>query len=378
MSKRGNNEGSIYKREDGRWVGQINLGYLNGKRRRKYVYGATRGEVAAELKTILAKQQEGLPVQIGRQTMEQFLTHWLDSVVDVTLAPKTAESYRDICKRHLIPSLGRHQLAKLEPQHVQELLQEKSAANLSPRTVAYIRAVLRIALNRALRWGQVARNVAALVDPPRQQRYQAKPFTPDEARTFLVAVRGDRLEALYTAALALGLRLGEALGLRWEDVDLDKRNLVVRRSLQRVNGTLILKEPKTTRSQRVVVLPQATVTAFRAHRIRQLEERLACAERWTESGLVFTSSIGTPMEPANATHRFRSIVRSAGLPETRFHDLRHCCASLLAAQGVPARTVMEVLGHSQLSTTMDLYTHLFEDAKQDAADRMDAILAASQ
>jgi integrase len=192
---------------------------------------------------------------------------------------------------------------------------------------------------------------------------------------FLAAAEGDRLEALYRVALALGLRLGEALGLKWEYVDLDAGTLRVRYALQRIDGTLQLKEPKTEHSRRTLSLPASLVAALRAHRDRQAFERAAVGSEWRESGLVFTNTLGGPLEPSNVLKAFKRILVRAGLPEQRFHDLRHAAASLLLAQGVPVRVVMDILGHTQMATTMDLYSHVMPAAHKDAADLMERILA---
>lgn len=375
--KRGPGEGSIYKRKkDGLWVASINLGYQGGKRKRKTFYANTRGEVQRKLNKALNDQETGLPVDVGRQTVSQFLNHWLKTAVEPALAPKTVSSYHDIVRLHIEPDLGCYQLRKLAPQHVQDLVDHKQEAGLSPRTVAYIRDVLRIALNRALKWGLVSRNVAALVDVPRRTKHEPQPFTPEEARAFLEAARSDRLEALYTVALALGLRKGEATGLRWEDIDLDNQTLHVRYALQRINGKLQLKEPKTEKSRRSIDIPDVCVTALRRHKVRQMEEQLAMGPEWNnELSLVFTTTVGTPLDPGKVTDRFKKLLVCAGLRKQRFHDLRHGCASLLGAQGVPPRMVMEILGHTQLATTMDLYSHVFPAAKREAADMMNAALS---
>lgn len=210
-SKRGQGEGSITQRADGLWEAKISLGYAAGadgktRRVRKSFYGRTRKEVADKLAKALRDHQEGLPVAVERQTVGQFLDRWLADVAKPSIRPKTYRSYSLIVRLHLAPALGRHQLAKLSPQHVQTMMNDKLAAGLSPRTVHHIRAVLRQALGQALKWGLVARNVATLVEPPKTQRHDIAFLSPDQARRFLDAVRGDRLEALYSVALALGLR----------------------------------------------------------------------------------------------------------------------------------------------------------------------------
>ncbi len=369
--RRGHGEGSIKRRPDGRWEARISL----PAGQRKSFYGQTRREVQDKLRAALRDVDAGLDLTAGRQTVGQFLDRWLTDVVAPTLAPKTVSSYRDVVRVHLKPALGHHQLAKLTPQHVQAMMTAKTAVGFSPRTVAYTRSILRIALNRALRWGLVQRNVAALTDAPRFVRTERHPLTPEQARALLSAAEGDRLEALYRVALALGLRLGEALGLSWADVDLDAGSLRVRFALQRIDGKLTLKTPKTEKSRRTLTMPASLASALREHRVRQLEERLIAGARWQDSGLVFTNTVGGPLEASNVLKAFKRQLIAAGLPEQRFHDLRHAAASLLLAQGVAPRVVMDILGHSQMATTMDLYSHVMPAAHQDAAARMDAILS---
>lgn len=373
-SRRGHGEGSIYQREsDGRWCATVTLGYRNGKRARKAIYGTTRKEVAEKLKVILRDQQQGLPVAVERQTVAQFLTRWLDDVVKPTTRPKTHASYAQLVRLYIAPALGRHQLATLEPQHVQALLNAKLQDGLSPRTVLHIRAVLRRALGQALKWGLVRRNVATLIDPPRAHRVEIRPLTPEQGRALLEAARGDRLEALYRVALSLGLRLGEALGLRWVDIDLEAGTLRVAQALQRVGGRLSFTEPKSAQSRRRLPLPEALARALTVHRARQRAERLRAGAAWHEHGLVFASTVGTPLEPRNVTRSFKALLTRAGLPDVRFHDLRHSCASLLAAQGHHPRLIMETLGHSQISLTMNTYAHVFPEAQRAAAATMDAL-----
>jgi integrase len=320
-----------------------------------------------------------MPVSDDRLTVEDFLTRWLEDVVRPTRQPGTYGNYRKDVRQHIVPAIGRRPLSKLTAVDVQRLLQLKVDAGLSPRTVQGIRATLRAALSRAVKWNIVPRNVAALVDPPRGERTERQPLTPEQARCLLDAAKGNRHEALYTVAVALGLRQGEALALRWSDVDLDGRALRVRRSLCRVTGEgLVFKEPKTKASRRTIDLPDATVAALRAHKVRQLEERLIAGGAWEDHDLVFPSRKGTPYDAGELREQFGKLLKRAGLPHQRFHDLRHCCASLLLAQGVPARVVMEILGHTQISTTMDLYSHVMPAARREAADLMDRALAVEQ
>lgn len=372
-TKRGNYEGSVYRRSDGRWVAAVSLG--DGKRVHRYA--KTRSEAAAKLAAVLKTAQDQLPIPPERGTVGQFLEYWLANTAKRTVRPSTFVSYEGLVRVHLVPELGKVPLIKLSPQHVERMINRKLATGLSPRRVEYARAVLRRALNDALRWGLIARNVATLVTPPRAQRYEIRPLDPDQARRFLDTVRADRLEALYSVALAVGLRQGEALGLRWDDVDLGGAVIHVRHALQRVDGKLQLVEPKTARSRRVVVLPATVVKALREHRVRQLAERLAAGSEWIDRDLVFCTPRGRPLDASNVTHAFQKHLARAGLPRQRFHDLRHACASLLLAQGVNPRVVMEVLGHSQITLTLNTYSHVLPSLSEEAARRMDAVLAAS-
>ena len=379
-SRRGHGEGSIYYRKDREcWCAMVDLSVEGSKRKRKAIFGKTRREVADKLKAVLHDQQQGLPVAVERQTLDQFITRWLSEVVAQRTRPKTHQSYSEIARLHIIPTLGKIQLSKLSPQDVQRLMNDKLAEGLSPRTVTYIRAVLRMALAQALKWGMVARNVATLVDPPKTEQAAITVLSPTQARTLLDAARGDRLEALYRVALSLGLRRGEALGLRWQDVDLERGILRVEVALQVMVGVApALVAPKTVNSRRTLPLPPMLVSALRAHRARQLEERLCAGTRWQDHDLVFSTSIGTPINPPNLVRTFHRLLERAGLPPMRFHDLRHSCATLLAAQGVPARVAMDILGHSDIRVTQNIYTHVFDDAKRQASDAMQRLFGTTE
>lgn len=372
--KRGQNEGSIFQRKDGRWCGIVSLGWENGRRKRKSFCGASAADVQDQLLKARSDHSRGLPVAIERQTVAHFLSHWLEHTIKPNARPRSYESFEIIVRRHIIPEVGNVRLEKLTPQQVQALMDRKLKSGLAPQTVVHIRTVLRTALNQALRWALIARNAAALVDPPRIPRSEIRPFGPYEARLFLEIAKGERFEALYVLALFSGLRRGEILGLRWSDVDLEKRSLRVNQALQRVGGELRAAETKTERSRRTLALPASLVTVLRAHRVRQLQERLAAGSSWRDSGLVFTSRIGTPVEPKNLHRDFVRVLKVAKVPRIRFHDLRHSGASLLLAQGVPLRMIMEQLGHSSISLTANTYAHVMPAAMQEVADKMESIL----
>jgi integrase len=402
-AKGANGNGGASKRADGSWQWRVTL----DDGRRIYGYGKTQVEAKRKCVDKAKQAAAGIDVKAARQSLGEFLDSWLVDVVKPQLAPKTYVSYRDTVRKHITPALGKIELGKLTPQHVQALLREKEREKrhsseqvealcqqfertgnpsserlaayrrdkeqepkLSPRTVAYIRTVLRIALTRAMKWNLVERNVAALADVPRQVRAERIPLTPEQAAAFLREAEGDRLEALYLVTAMLGLRLGEGLGLRWQDVELDTGTLRVRQAVQRVDGQLIIKEPKTAKSRRTLTLPAIAIESLRRHRDRQTFEANT-AKSWLDSGLVFTNNCGGPLEPSNVLKRFKATLAAAGLPKQRFHDLRHYAASFLLAHGVPMRVVMDILGHSQMATTADLYAHVMPAAHREVADLLD-------
>lgn len=372
--KRGQNEGTIYRRKDGRWTASVSLGDANGNSKRKSYYGRTREEVSKKLNAALNDLQKGIPVITERRTVAQFLDSWLSEVAKPSTRPKTFKTYSYLIRVHIKPALGSKVLEKLTPQDVQRFLNNKSDTGLSPKSIRHIHATLRCGLNTALKWGLVQRNVATLVSTPRLQKKELSTFTPEEARLFMESVKGDRLEALFSIALTLGLRQAEVLGLRWQDINFDARTLRVNVTLQRIEKQFRLVEPKTERSRRVLPLTPPILSALRVHRSRQLEEKLLLGPYWHDSDLVFTTRTGTPIEPRNLVRKFHLILKHAGLPRYRFHDMRHACASFLIAQGVPPRTVMDILGHSQISLTMNTYAHVMPAMKEDAIGLMDSIL----
>jgi integrase len=374
--RRGRGEGSIFERADGRLVGTVDLGWRGGKRVRRSVTGRTRAEVRDRLDALRRSLDGGLTPPPARLTVGRFLADWLE-VAAPKLRPRTLESYASHVRLHIAPAIGAVPLSKLGPTDVQRLLDGLSAGGLSPQTVAHVRATLRRALGQAERWGQVSRNVAKLVDPPRIETVPVNPLTGPEVRTFLEASRTSRFYPLWVTAIATGLRSGELRGVRWADIDMDAGLLQVRGAIGRVDGHLELVEPKTARSRRTVPLPAIAVDALREHRRRQLTDRLLAGARWQGErwgDLVFPTVVGTPFHDSTLVHRFHVDLAAAGIRRQRLHDLRHAAASLMLAQGVSARVVMETLGHSTIAVTMNTYAHVLPAAQRDAADRMQEVL----
>lgn len=367
--KRGNNEGSIYPFR-GRWAAAVTL--PGG--RRKVMYGQSRDEVRRLLAQALASRESGTLGDARGMTLGNFLDLWLEEVAKPSVRHWTFKGYEVHVRIHLKPSLGRLPLDRVEPAHVQRLMNEKLKSGLSPKSVRYIHGTLRTALNHAVRWGYISRNPAMAVDGPRVEPYEARPFSVYESRRFLAAIKGDRLEALYSVALTMGLRQGEALGLRWQDIDLQLGTLQVAKQLQRINGAFQLVEPKTKRSRRTLALPGIAVRGLRDHHSRQQAERELGPAGWNPLDLVFTRSDGEPLDGTVISHQFHRLLDRAGLPQRRFHDLRHSCATLLEAQKVSARVAMEILGHSQIAVTMNMYTKVVGALKRDAAERIDDLV----
>ena len=376
VQRRGKGEGNIGRRkEDGLWYGRLDLGRdSTGKRMSRTVYSRTRDGAAAKLQALLDAQGRGLSIAVDRATIAGFLEEWLAQSVAPTVRPRTFASYTQIVRVYLAPDLGHRELRRLEPAHVQTLLNGMIAAGRAPRTVRYTLAVLRRALGQAVLWGRVPRNVALLTTPPAAVWHEQTALTPEQGRALLAAARGDRLEAMYRVALALGLRLGEVLGLRWVDVDLAAGTLRVTQTVQRIGGQLVFGEPKTRRSRRTLPLPTSLNRSLADHRERQRAARERVGRAWSDSGLVFTTRLGTPLEPRNVVRSFKALLQRAGLPDIRFHDLRHSCASLLVAAGHHPRVVMETLGHSQIAVTMDTYAHVYAGALRAVAETMDTLL----
>jgi integrase len=372
--RRGAGEGTVYRRKDGKWVAELDLGWIDGKRRRRQAYARTQREALAKLTELRRAADRGQNLAAAPQTVAEWLAHWLTEVKarDGT-RPSTLRRYREVVDGHLVPVLGKVRLDKLAPLDVERLLAARRDS-VSPATLVKIHAVLRVALADAERRDRVARNVARSVRAPALAEEERRALTVEEAKKLLAAAVGDRYETVFVLGLTMGLRRGEVLGLRWDDVNLDTRTLRVQRALQRVSGELRLVEPKTRSSRRPLPILLLAVKALEKHRTHQDEERRAAGDGWQPTGLVFTTRVGGPIEPRNLNRRFEELRRRVDLPWLRLHDLRHACATFLLAHGVDPRTVMEILGHTTIRQTMDRYGHALPERMRAAADAMDVAL----
>lgn len=408
MARRANGEGTIAKRADGRYAAAAYVYRPDGTRTRKWVYGKTRAEVADKLTEMQEKTRQGIPAVTSNMPLGKYLDHWLTVVAPARYKPSTLVSYTPLTRIYIVPALGKIPLNRLTPTDIRRFLasfkdgclcclrrvdhkrkqdERKCCAvgkccqrRPSARTVQYAHAVLRSALQNAVREELLARNVARLVETPTVPHKEVQPLNSDDTRRLLRVARDHRLYALWLLLVSTGLRRGEVLGLTWDDIDLTTGQLRVRRNLQRVAGGLALGTPKTLRSRRTVALPASCVVRLRQHKKQQEQERAEAGIEWLpldfqpKDGMVFTTTTGTAIDPRSLNRQLDVLCRRANLRPVRIHDLRHTCASLLLAEGVAVRTIMETLGHSNISMTLDTYAHVMETTLREAAASMDGVL----
>lgn len=370
-SRRGRGEGSVFRRRDGVWAGSVTVGYdERGTRKRRTVYGATKGDVLEKLTRLRADALAGILGNPQHITVATFMHRWLEDVARPSIRASVYRRYAEIVRLRIVPQIGGIALSRLTPVHVQSLLTSLEDKGVSPRGRQMTYDRLHRTLDQAVKWGLVPRNVCDAVTRPRAPRLTMRVLTPEQVNALLTAAREDRFHALYILAVATGLRQGELLGLQWDDIDLAGAILHVRHALHEVAGRLWLDEPKTTMARRAVDLPAVAVAALREHRERMLAEG-----RLLE--FVFCDTQGGPVRKSNLVRRsFLPLLKRAGLPRIRFHDLRHTAATLLLLQGVHPKVVQERLGHSQISITLDTYSHVLPSMGREAAAKLDALFEA--
>lgn len=368
--RRGRGEGSITHRPDkGCWQGVITIGYdAQGRRKRRVVYGASRQAVQNKLTRLQGQKLDGTLGDLCKLRLGEYLDHWLENVAKRTARETTCVSYEVLIRLHIKPHIGGIRLTQLLPSHIDGLLRRLDEAGQSSRRLQMAFAILRCALNHAVKRGLVLRNVCQSVDTPKYEQREMHPLSQEEAQRFLKAAEGNRLQAFYVLAITVGARQGELLGLEWKDVDLGKGTMFIRRTLNESNGKFLSGPPKTKRGTRKIRLPKVAVDALVEHRKRMLKEGHAGID------LVFCDRIGGPLRRQNVQRRsFKPLLTQAECPEIRFHDLRHTYATLALANGVPIRVVSDTMGHSRSSVTIDTYAHVLPSQERLAADQMDAV-----
>lgn len=403
--RRGNGQGSVFQRKDGRWEASAYVFASDGTSRRVSRYAGTRAQAEEKLAGLLAQNAQWAPVTVDRTTtVGRYLSWWLDQVAAHRLRPTTLVTYRQYTDRYLIPGLGKHKLIGLSTGHVQQWLTSLRSvcwcctqavdarrpehrqrccalgsccgSFLTAGTIAYLRAILSSALAHAVREDKLVRNVVAAVRLPGPGRSPDSPLTAEEAGRVLAAAKAHRLHALFELALGCGLRRGELLGLRWTDIDFDRAVVTVQQSVQRRRdtGALVTLPTKSAASHRQVPTPATAEAALREHQQRQRGERERVGARWQESGLVFANTLGGPLDPGQVNRALVAISQKAGVRRVRVHTLRHSCATLLLEQNVDLLTISHILGHARLAITADVYAHVRLKIQRSAIDALGAAL----
>ena len=374
--RRGKGEGSIYKREDGLWVGAIDLGWVAGKRSRKVVSGRTRGEVVKKVMALQPVIGQGITPVSELLTVEAYLERWLATRLPGTITVRTEALYARAVHSYINPSLGKIRLTKLTPSDVARMLQDLEAKKYSSSTRRMARATLCRALRMAEQDGILARNSAAVAEGVKMDQREGRSLTSEQAKAFLAAVKNHRLEA-DVLTLALGLRRGEVLGLTWGDVEACEDTVVlnIRRQLVDDRDGIHLSDLKTVGSRRRLHLSRPLIELLEQRRVRQQAEELVRGPRWNKvNDLIFTTSVGTPLDPGEFGKTVPKICKDAGLGHWTIHELRHSCASLLIAREVPLEVVAEQLGHASIRVTKDVYGHLMPSSRAKAAVAMRTVL----
>jgi integrase len=367
MTRRGNGEGSFTKLDNGTWRARIRVGD-----KRKYIYAKTRKEAQAKLSQVRRAAEEGRLVLGRAKKTGEYLGEWLEGRVRLTTQPTTYDTYaRDV--ERLRPHIGEIRLDQLRHEHIQKAYTEL-LKTLSATSVHRVHRALKTALRHAVKVGLIGYNPVERVTAPRPPRKEMRPLTPDEVDTFLESTHSDRLHALWAVMVTTGLRSGEARGLRWQDIDLDGGTLSVRQSVKRIKGRgLMLGDPKTAHSRRRIELAPGTVAALRVRQDVQEWERSLAGEAWKELGLIFTTMSGGPLDPGSVGHTLDRALKAASLPHVRTHDLRHTAATYLLSRGVHPKVVQELLGHSSITLTMDVYSHVLPSLHKEVASQMDRL-----
>jgi integrase len=396
MSRNPNFASSVYKGADGRWHGRVTVGIRDdGRPDRRHVSGTSKGIVVRKVRALERLREAGHVSRAGQTwTVAGWLEHWLESIARPSLRESSFNAYRIAVEKHLVPSLGRHRLDRLEPEHLELLYRRMVESGARPATAHQVHRTARTAIGEAVRRGHVARNVAALAKPPRVQSDPVEPFTVAEVQWLLDAASRRRNSARWGVALALGIRQGEALALRWADVDLDTNTLRVRATRlrpvyehgcggicgtkpgycpSRIQTNGVTGDTKSAAGNRVIGLPDELVAMLKAHREEQERERRTAGQLWREGGWVFASPVGEPLNPNSDYHEWKALLRAAGVRDGRLHDARHTAATVLLVLGVPERTVMSVMGWSSTSMAAR-YQHVTDPIRRDVARRIGGLL----
>ncbi len=369
VTRRANKEGTLYHRKDGLWCAQISL---DGHRLTKYA--RTQGECRDWIKEMRSKIEQGLTYSSVHVTLKSFLETWLDGK-ELARRERTIFQYRKIAENYILPGIGKMSLEQIRPAHVQKMYLDYRENGIGERTLQLVHAVLSSALNQAVKQGILLRNPLEAVERPSVVKKEHPALSEGQARQLLIAASGSRNEALFYLALITGMRQGELLGLKWSDIDWDRGILSVQRQLQRIEHKgLAFLPPKTKAGVRQIKLGQGMLERLSEHRKRQDAERKKLGDAWQENDLIFPTTTGTPMEGHRIYEEFKELLQKAGLPDIRFHDLRHTSISLLIDPGIAVTTVQQRAGHSKASVTTDIYGHAMGRAQDQAAEKIEELV----
>lgn len=366
--------GHVRKRGS-KWCIVVDIGKdENGKRKQKWISGfKTKKEAEAALADVIRQIETNTFIIPEKITFGEFLNYWLENYVKTNLSPTTAWGYESIITKHIQPVLGSIELQKLKPFHLQHYYNQKQG-ELSGKTLVQHHRVLHKALDYAYKMQLIRSNPANAVETPKAKKYKARILTMEEIKKLLEALKETELEVPINVALALGLRRGELLGLKWEDINFEEGTVEIKRNLVRAGTKLVLKEPKSETSIRTLKLSKNLLTMLKNHRKRQLELKLLLGNEYKDNGFVFCKPNGEPINPSTFSHQFDDFLKKNNLPDIRLHDLRHTNATLMLKSNIPAKVASSRLGHSTVSITLDLYSHVLTDMEEEAAAKIDEIL----
>ena len=370
--KKRRGSGQATRRKDGRWQAS----YVTNNGKRLYFYGDTQSEANKKRRQAELEDEKGMLATGPDMLLSTYLETWLETVKKPPIVRlSTYDKYKWYLKKYINPALGSIRLRILSPQHIQSFYVQMMNEGLSSGTVKNLHIVLHSAMENAMKWNLVSRNVVELVTRPSNTAHEAQVLTIEQARKLIETAKDHKMWALLVMALATGMRRGELLALRWEDVDFQGGKLFVRRAVSKLNGRgYVEHEPKTKKGRRIIVLPSSVVEVLREHQEHVEQSKQKAGKNWLPLGLVFPNTRGNFIELAKLWHMLDGLVKQAGLPHMRFHDLRHSAATIMLAMGIHPKVVQEILGHSSIAITMDLYSHVLPSVQQEAAGKVNDVL----
>ncbi len=382
---RGNGEGTIVKRKDGRWMGAVTIGVdpKTGKPKRKYIYGKKRKEVAREMTNLKKNLFEGTYKEPSNMKLADWLDKWIEGRKN-SLAYSTYMNYEMFIRNHIKPEIGQIKLKDIKPYEIQLLLNNKfengrvdNEGGLSERSVKYIYQTLHAALEKAVKTEMIIKNPCKSVELPKDdediESNELHTWNNQQVKKFLRIAKDFKYHSAFYLALNTGMRQGELIGLKWKDINYNKKTLNVKRQVVRTNKGLKFKTPKTKAGDRVIPLFDNIIKYLKKHKINQSEKKLSLGESFQDNNLVTCNGIGNPVGPRNLSREFKKIVKAADLPKIRFHDMRHTFATTFLDNGGNIKTLQQILGHESITTTIDTYGHVTDEMLSHAGKIMETM-----